>query len=105
MTSVQLSTKTLSATLLLMVILGSVLCPPCKARQLMQTPEERINALCESIENKLESYLDSMSNGRTTYKAVIDLTARINTEANAGNLKDEIIRRFARRCGYEPYGK
>ena len=49
MASVQLSKKTLSATLLLVLILGSVLCPPCKARQLMQTPEERIDALCEKL--------------------------------------------------------
>ena len=58
MTSVQLSTKTtLSATLLLVVILGSVLCPPCKARQLMQTPgdapEERIETVCDNIETAL----------------------------------------------------
>ena len=57
MTSVQLSTKTtLSATLLLVVILGSVLCPPCKARQLMQTPgdapEERIETVCDYIQYK-----------------------------------------------------
>ena len=54
MTSVQLSTKTtLSATLLLVLILGSVLCPPCKARQLMQTPEERIETVCDNIETAL----------------------------------------------------
>ena len=35
-----------------MVILGSVLCPPCKARQLMQTREEQINALCDNIIKK-----------------------------------------------------
>ena len=61
MTSVQLSTKiTLSATLLLVLILGSVLCPPCKARQLMQTPEERIETVsinCDNIERILSQLI------------------------------------------------
>ena len=55
MASVQFSTNTLcSATLLLVVILGSVMCPPCKARQLMQTREERIEAVCDKLENKVK---------------------------------------------------
>ena len=61
MTSVQLLTKTtLSATLLLVLILGSVLCPPCKARQLMQTPEERIETVsinCDNIERILSQLI------------------------------------------------
>merc|ERR1712188_28223 len=92
MTSVQLSTKTLSATLLLVLILGSVLCPPCKARQLMQTPEERIDALCDNIVNKLKKGLDQL--GGAQYAVAVNViqgaTDRINVEANAGNLKDEI---------------
>merc|ERR1712188_363385 len=100
MTSVQLSTKTLSATLLLVLILGSVLCPPCKARKLMQTPEERINALCDNIGNTLSFGLGQLD-ALNAVNLVQGLTSRINGEANAGNLKDEIIRRFARRCGYE----
>ena len=63
MASVQLPTKaTLSATLLLVLILGSVLCPPCKARQLMQTPEERIDALCDNIEIKLNNIENKLNN-------------------------------------------
>ena len=70
----------------------------------MQTPEERIDALCENIGNKLKDSLDQLDAFNKIF-FVRDTTSRINNEANAGNLKDEIIRRIARRCGYEPYGK
>ena len=104
MASVQLSTKTLCATLLLVVILGSVLCPPCKARQLMQTREERIDALCDNIDNKLNNILDLKL--KIFGQFAVNLYAlRINAEANDGNLKDEFIRKFAKRCGSEPRGK
>ena len=87
MASVQLPTKaTLSATLLLVVILGSVLCPPCKARQLMQTPEERIDALCDNIENKLKNYYDTSSFFTPRVDRIVEAQLRL-LQANAGNAR------------------
>ena len=108
MTSVQLPTKaTLSATLLLVLILGSVLCPPCKARQLMQTPEERIDALCDNIEIKLNNIENKLKITYDTQLFISPLfrTISISRFTNAGNLKDEVVRKFARLCGFELYGK
>merc|ERR1712188_327228 len=95
MTSVQLSTKTLSATLLLVLILGSVLCPPCKARQLMQTREERIDALCDNVLTKLNNFYDTLiANGANQVFLGTDIAIfdkRVYDGANAGDLKDRVL--------------
>ena len=91
MTSVQLSTKTtLSATLLLVVILGSVLCPPCKARQLMQTPEERIETLCDN--------LDIVYIGSNPYSNPEIFIDAFNNLRASGNLRIKIASAIARFC-------
>ena len=102
MTSVQLPTKaTLSATLLLVLILGSVLCPPCKARQLMLTPEERIEiTVCDNLDNfravPINKEWITFYIGSNPFTG-IDIDAFNNLRAS-GNLRIKIASAIARFC-------
>ena len=68
----------------------------------MQTPEERIDALCDNVENILKNSYDTQY---ITPANINTFSSVFHIFTNAGDLKDEFIRKFASRCGYEPRGK